>query len=307
MRCAFVYVTDEQGFELALHSALSLAISQPDPPTVHMFCYRFIPDLGRLLPRGAGSLNLIIDGIGDERLEQHQTSGHVTTPSLLKLLAIDKLSGAYDRIMFLDNDVLVFQDLRIASLEFGTAPIAAVLDVDLSDTGWLRMSQPAALAEAIAGEAGYFNSGVMVFESRNWQGREFYDRYAHALDAHDAGCSYKIDCTSIDQCALNSTFRGNWLALPMSYNMQAGAKFAAPWRCSMVRHYCGRRKFIPLSLFRNDSRDVRHLNRIRRRLGHERASLPLLYEAMFRVNALRNYRANAGVRRFLHAARQRGL
>ena len=300
-------MTDESGFELALHSALSLAVSQPDPCVVHLFCYRFVPDLDTALPDGPGSLTLIVEAIGDDALEQHQTFGHVTKPALLKLLAIERLVGTYDRIAYLDNDILVFGDLRIGSIAFGSSPIAAVLDIDLSETGWLRAWAPAEQHREIASAGSYFNSGFMVFESRNWHRDDFYGKYVAALDRHVDRCDYKLKCTSLDQCALNRAFEGCWVNLPLSYNMQAGGKFTTSWRSSVVRHYCGRRKFIPVSPFRSDSRDVRHLNEIRHRLGHRRMRLPLLYEALFRLNALRNYPRGSDVRRFLAAARRRGL
>ena len=309
MSLAFVYVTDEQGFELAMHSAMSLAMSQPFPCNVHIFCYRFSPKPGPAFRKGARKLklNLVIDNIADEVLERHRTPGYVTKPALLKFLAIDRLVGRYDRIAYLDNDILVFDDLRIGEIEFGGSALAAVIDMDLSDTGWLRRPETPDYSAEIEARESYFNSGFLVVESRNWRSRELYRKYSAALDAHDLLCTYKIGCMSVDQCALNSVFRENWVRLPLSYNMQAGAKFTDSWKSSIVRHYCGKRKFIPIAPFRNDGRDIRHLNTIRRHLGHKRTLPPLLYEVLFRINAARNYPTAASVRRFLKAARARGL
>jgi hypothetical protein len=233
-------------------------------------------------------------------VEQHKTWGHVTTPTLLKVAAVGELVGGYDRIVYLDNDILVFDDLQIAAIDFGRAPIAAVIDMDLSHTGALRDSVWAYAGGKTDSVGGYFNAGVLIFESGNWQD-EFYQKYAAALDHHDIACPYKLECTSIDQCALNSIFENNWVRLSLSYNMQASAKFTRAWRTAAVRHYCGRRKVIPVSMFRNDSRDVRYLNKIRQALGRPVTPVPLLYEIPFRLNAARNYSGSQAMWRFMSA------
>ena len=95
-------------------------------------------------------------------MEQHQTCAHVTTPSLLKISAIERLVGRYDRIVYLDNDILVFDDLRIQDIEMGTAPIAAVIDMDLSDTGALRGSKWSSGGAQGEDIGSYFNVGFMI-------------------------------------------------------------------------------------------------------------------------------------------------
>ncbi len=299
MKVAYVYVTDARGYDLMKHSAISLALSQPRPANVHVFCYQFMPGASDALAGGLKALkaNVVIAPLSDPALEQHETCLHVTKPSLLKLLAVERLIDDYDRVVFLDNDLLIFDDLRIAELEFGSVPIAAVTDLDLTDAGWLRNSDDTG--------RGYFNSGYMVFESRNWRRGEFYAAYAAALDAHDQACPYKVSCTSIEQCALNVVFDRNWLRLPFEYNMQAGAKFTSPWQTAPVRHYCGSRKFVPVSPFRNDGRDVRYVNKIRHVLRLAGSSSPALHEMLFRINALRNYKGAAQVQAFLTQSGQR--
>jgi lipopolysaccharide biosynthesis glycosyltransferase len=304
MRIAFVYVTDERGFDLATQSALSLALSQRRPCDIHIFCYRFRPVLSPQLSRAFEALNgtLTLDVVSDAAVERHQTCGHVTTPTLLKISILDKLVRHYDRIVYLDNDILVFDDLSIEAVAFGDAPIAAVVDMDLSDTGVMRDTWWARRSSTDRGMRDYFNAGLLIFEARNWRHDEFHGRYAAALDQHDVSCGYKVDCTSIDQCALNSVFQDNWVKLPATYNMQAGAKFTRSWQVAAVRHYCGPRKFIPVAMFRNDLRDIRVLNRIRDVVGLPRLRLPVLYEISFWINRIRHYPSAGQMRRFLRAA-----
>jgi lipopolysaccharide biosynthesis glycosyltransferase len=302
MKVCFTYVTDMKGFELAELSIMSVAMSQPRPCHIHVFCHKFLPKGPSRWSEEAVKLGakLTFSQIGDEEVEQYQTHGHVTTPTLLKLTAVARLVRDFDRIVYLDNDILVFEDMKIGQLDFGRFPMGAVTDMDLSTTGVLRNSSWTGPSSEGPRTGDYFNAGVMIFESSQWRG-EFLTTYAAALEHHDHGCSYKLDCTSIDQCAVNSTFANNWLKLPASYNMQAGAKFTNDWRTAAARHYCGPRKCVPLQPFRSDGRDVAYLNRIRRLLGQSTSRLGFLYEALFWVNRVRHHRGDAGMRNFLKA------
>lgn len=300
MRIALAYVTDERGFDLAVYSAMSIAISQRSCCDVHIFCYRFNPAQPEALARALAlrGHGLALHPISDDAVEGHQTCGHVTTPSLLKITAVEVLIQVYDRVVYLDNDVLVFDDLNVAAIDFDGCPVAAVVDMDISRTGALRdaaWARPGATSRDISH---YFNVGVMAFESSSWRGANYYDQYAASLHRHDIACRYKLSCTSIEQCALNEVFEDRWARLPARYNMQAGAKFTSAWKTALVRHYCGPRKFLPLSWFRNDARDVRLLNDIMRAAGLPSRS-PALFELPFRLNCLRHYASAASMRRFL--------
>lgn len=300
MNVCFVYVTDRQGFDLASLSALSLGMSQPSPCHIRIFCHRFVPQPSVELLDAVAKLGIALSfsPVEDAAAEQHQTHGHVTTPTLLKLRAVENLVSDYDRVVFLDNDILVFRDLKIGELEFGNAPIAAVADMDLADTGVLRNVDLRHVEAGAADIGSYFNAGFLVFESSNWHG-EFLTSYEVALDRHDHGCPYKIDCTSIDQCALNVVFEDDWLRLPPTYNMQASSKFTDNWKTAAVRHYCGPRKYVPLSFFRSDKRDVDYLNAIHRLLGRPTSNLGPMYELFHALNRLRNRRNSGPIRDLL--------
>src|ERR1700722_3166595 len=119
MKKAFVYVSDERGFELTIHSAMSLALSQPRPCHIHIFCYAFSRDLptslaGVFATHGA---KVIFDHIGDDTLERHQSDLAVAGPRIHKLPAVGKLLGEYDRVIYLDNDLLIFDDLQLDSID----------------------------------------------------------------------------------------------------------------------------------------------------------------------------------------------
>ena len=55
-------------------------------------------------------------------------------------------------------------------------------------------------------------------------------------------------------------------------------------------------------LFRNDSKDVRYLNRIRQAMGMRTTPFPFLFELPYRLNVARKYRNDVPMRRFIRIA-----
>ena len=303
MKIAFAYVTDERGFELALHSAASVALTQAPGCDIHIFCHRFEPEqTSRLKPSFAGvGTHLTFHEIQDSAVEHYKTYGHVTTPALLKLSAVQRLAKRYDRVVYLDNDILVFGRLPIDEIRFGAMPLAAVVDMDVSDSGVHRQMHLNTPDPPTNNIRSYFNSGVLIFCSEKLADGRYAQRYREALESHASACCFKLSCTSTDQCALNTTFEQEWVHLPLSYNMQAGAKFTDDWQTALIRHYCGVRKFIPIAWFRNDARDIRLINRMGTLIGRAPQGVPALYEIMFKINALRKRRGDLPMQRFLQA------
>ena len=68
-----------------------------------------------LAARGA---SLTVRPISNPAVEGHPTYGHATKSTLLKLSAVADLVGDYDRVIYLDSDVLVF-DLGLDGIQLG--------------------------------------------------------------------------------------------------------------------------------------------------------------------------------------------
>ena len=77
MRVAFIYSTDEGGFEFVRHSAMSLALSQKPPCDIHVFCHRFLPSGSDRLPAALRELGatLTLDRIEDAEVERALADG----------------------------------------------------------------------------------------------------------------------------------------------------------------------------------------------------------------------------------------
>ncbi|MCB8876292.1 glycosyltransferase family 8 protein [Acidisoma silvae] len=301
MKVCFVYVTDERGFDLTTLSALSLGLSQ-SRPDVHILGHKFLPQASKEFKEAAAKLDMRVTfgSVEDAAAERHETFDHITTPSLLKLAAVTSLVSDYDRIVYIDYDFLVFKKLDIEGLNFDGRPIAAVADLDLNYINGVKKLDWRDQSSLSASLGTYFNSGFMIFDAATWR-VDFLRQYQAALDAHALSCDYVVDCTTPDQCALNKVFSDNWRELPADYNMQAAGKFTKSWQTAATRHYCGARKFLPLSPLRSDYRDTGHINAIHDLLGRPTSRLALAYWVLFKLNCIRKYRASEPVRHIFSA------
>jgi lipopolysaccharide biosynthesis glycosyltransferase len=301
MNNIFIYVTDIRGFDLALYSAMSVALSQGSHCNICIYCHKFMPAQAAMLTHAFARVgtNLLFHDISAPELEDRPMPPHIKKTALYKLYAVDKALEEFEVVTYLDNDILVFGKLDIKDIECEDKSMAAVVDMDLSETGVLRRLN-GRVATAGGQQFHYFNSGVMFFFKKNWNGSHFLTKYREALDIHDIKCKYKISCALTDQCALNMTFEGMWHRLSCTYNMQASAKFTSFWQSAAVRHYCGPRKFLPISLFRSDRRDIQHITNVRNALGLPPGRyLYIAFDILYKLNYLRNYHRSHSIKRLL--------
>lgn len=275
-RCALVFVTDRRGLELTRHAIASAAVTQRSVRKSILFCVDFLPEDDKGLLDGAFARGMqvemrplakmalpIADGRGDG------AHNHVSATATLKIHAMASLVGEFDRLLYLDGDVLLMQDIGLPELEFAGKPIAAVYDIakvgELPGSGGFHAN---CLANGVSPH--YFNSGVIAMDCTAWND-SYFDRYLAFAKAHESFCPYQADCSCRDQCTWNAAFEKNWHRLPLTMNLQACAMFSYRWDVAAVRHYVGREKFIPPHRWRNDRQDILLLNQARSMLD-----LPLL-------------------------------
>jgi lipopolysaccharide biosynthesis glycosyltransferase len=271
IRSAVVYVIDEKGYELARHAATSFILTQASFQDVHLFCDSFSPspsdrltELGR--ERG---VRVHIEPIDNRHTEI--TQGQITKTHFLKLEAVDRIVKAYDRVLYVDNDILFFDEIFLERIDLEGLPVGAVYDI--AETGCL--TNPDFIKDCRRNNRSphYFNSGFMLFDSSKWS-HEFKDIFLQFSLEHKLKCDYKQNCTLNDQCSFNRLFENNWKRLPLNFNVQACAKFTGRWDRALVRHYQGPSKFIPVRPWRNDARDMRLIKGIRLALGYKDRSYP---------------------------------
>lgn len=166
------------------------------------------------------------------RVEDLMTSHHITHTAYLRLMAARLLPDSIQKVIYLDSDVLVVDDLtQLWEMEVGqqyclaTTDIACpfidarqVTDAELqSSKPYLASISPVANWQelGIDGSANYFNSGVMVLNLAKWR-REGVEQ--QLFDCLRKNAAF-VWCW--DQYALNVVFAGKWGQLPLRWNQGA--------------------------------------------------------------------------------------
>jgi lipopolysaccharide biosynthesis glycosyltransferase len=160
------------------------------------------------------------------------TSHHITHTAYLRLMAARLLPDSIEKVIYLDSDVLVVDDLTkmwemdlednycLAATDISCPFIDAreIKDPELQACKpWINAISPVANWKdlGIDGSANYFNSGVMVLNLKKWRQENVEQRLFECLRKNS---SY-VWCW--DQYALNVVFAGKWGQLPLRWNQGA--------------------------------------------------------------------------------------
>ena len=165
------------------------------------------------------------------------TSHHISTTAYFRLLAAELLPDEIKRVIYLDSDLLICDDLNQLwnvplddNLCLAVPDIACpFVDAKRGSPNFQRSSPYMATTCPIRnwrqlglnGASYYFNSGLMVMDLDRWRREGMADRLVRCL--HDN--SKYIWCW--DQYALNVELAGRWKRLPMRWN-QGGHTFEYP-------------------------------------------------------------------------------
>ena len=129
----------------------------------------------------------------------------VTVAVYYRLLLAELLPLKLDRVIYLDCDLVVRASLRqLWSLPLGGHVLGAVPDPGFLGRAKLGMSHTEP----------YFNSGVMLIDLQHWRRHGIGEAAIEFAAQHPERLSFG------DQCTLNWTVRGRWLAIDQKWNMQ---------------------------------------------------------------------------------------
>lgn len=161
-------------------------------------------------------------------------SHHITHTAYFRLLAARLLPDSIDKVIYLDSDVLVMDDLtELWEMEIGNDYCLAAVDIAcpfvdayqaIGKNDEFKKAIPylAAITPIpnwkqlkLDGAAPYFNSGVMVLNLKRWR-RESIDQQLLACLRENTN---HVWCW--DQYALNVVFAGAWRPLPPRWNQGA--------------------------------------------------------------------------------------
>lgn len=127
------------------------------------------------------------------------------THSFLKMFLDIVLPKELERIIYIDCDTAVCGSLEyLMNVDMGEKPLGMVLEALVTKT-----KESVGLRQ----EDLYFNSGVIVFNLRQWRAENCSKRVLeHAVHKRVYG--------TVDQAILNVEFKDNILLLPIAYNLQ---------------------------------------------------------------------------------------
>ena len=211
-RSAILFTCDH-GF---LHSALFAAwqvrqmLSLQSPPPQIDIVIASADDLsGPVRAAGYVFQPIEVDGFINA-LPAHERIKHYT---YWRLPALEVLSQAYDRILYLDTDVLAASPdiVDLFDLPLHGQVLGAVRDVHQRHRSTRMPREFAALNLPVAP---YFNGGVLLVDGRAWQAQGVFDRIKTTAKDHGAA----LFCH--DQSLLNLVFRNAWAELSPVWNWQ---------------------------------------------------------------------------------------
>ena len=164
------------------------------------------PDFKKLagqVARAGHQLRVLVPD--DAPLRGLKLSDHATTAVYYRLLLPELIDPAVPRVLYLDSDLIVKEDVRqLWNTEVGGYALAAVRDPLFSD--YEKLGIPAGRP--------YFNSGVMLLNLDHWR------QHGHARQVLAYIRSNPDKITAWDQDGLNAVLHSQWLELHPRWNVQ---------------------------------------------------------------------------------------
>ncbi|MGH9277958.1 MAG: glycosyltransferase family 8 protein [Acidimicrobiales bacterium] len=157
---------------------------------------------------------IVQDGLvlGDCWRAASRSGGHYTSAILARLHLSEVLPDDVERVVYLDADTLVLDDLaQLYALDLGSAGMGAVINQG-SETRCLVIDESAREYPYGAQPPGYFNSGVLIIDMNKWRADEVTQQ---ALWLYRR---FGLKLHSPDQDILNIIFAGRWRSLPAKWN-----------------------------------------------------------------------------------------
>jgi lipopolysaccharide biosynthesis glycosyltransferase len=130
---------------------------------------------------------------------------HYTIDSWTRLWVADFFPPEVDRVLYLDCDVVVLGSIEpLWNVDLAGALLGAI-DIPGADRGVVHLG--------LRAEDGYFNSGVLLFDLREWRNKRALDTVLAYVAAYP-----ELMTRDVDQEALNACFHGHRKRLDYRWN-----------------------------------------------------------------------------------------
>jgi lipopolysaccharide biosynthesis glycosyltransferase len=163
----------------------------------------------------------------------------LSNATLMKLLLAEQLGERYDKILYLDADLVIAGDVSpLFRLDMGAHAVAAVpagrlwIGVTEAEKSW-RLAHMQALG--MTPPYRYFNSGVLLIDVRSWNRQQLTRRTLEFIRQHPDICLLP------DEDALNGVLDGDILELSPIWNARPRSRpdFATDDTRPVIVHYDG--------------------------------------------------------------------
>ena len=148
--------------------------------------------------------------ITNNDLENCYVSGELSRASYFRLDIANILNDDIKKIIYLDCDLLVYDDIeKMWNIDMCNKPLAATCDYGIMASKRIRMQKNKYIG--LPFDAAYFNAGVLMMDLDIWR------EYDYAKDIIKLATENKYP--NHDQDALNKFFMHNWQEIPLRWDV----------------------------------------------------------------------------------------
>lgn len=149
--------------------------------------------------------------VEDDRLQTMFVDKHLTKDTYLRFLAPDILPDSVSRVIYLDSDLVVLDDIGgLWDIDLAGNPLGAVPELDW----WGEIPEQRMLDLGFRPGHRYVNAGVLVMDLDAWRRERISDQLFAFVSHHGERLTWH------DQDALNILLQGRITLLPRRWNVQ---------------------------------------------------------------------------------------
>ena len=148
--------------------------------------------------------------VSEDKFINVYLSGHVSKAAYFRLALADILPNDIEKVIYLDVDLLVFDDInKLWQIDLKNLPLAAVPDYGIMASVRLCKQKKQVIGLPV-GEK-YFNSGVLVVNLKEWRKEDYTKQILEIINNNQL--------PHHDQDALNKLFMHRWKELELRWNV----------------------------------------------------------------------------------------
>lgn len=207
-----LFCADRHYLQHAAVAAVSLAMARGSPAIdVHIMTMDEDPAAQRMMTdtlRPFPHVTLTFHTVRDARLADAHADRYITRDAYLRFLAADVLPASVRRVIYLDCDVVVLDDLsELWTADLGSRAVGAVAEVSWDADDRLERL-------GIAAGHVYINSGVLLMDLDRWRRDGLAARLFQFVSERGASLQFH------DQDALNAVLQRDIALLDRRWNVQ---------------------------------------------------------------------------------------